>query len=184
MAVLIRRRLGAAAALGGLALVIAASAGRAAESDTLELAIKATYLYKLAPFVSWPQAVWAGPGAPLTICVQGLDPFGRLLDRAVSGQTVGGRPVTVRRLARIAADSGCQVAYLGGGPAQSQAQALAAVEGAPVLTVTDESHGGPRGIVNLVLDSGRVRFAIDATQADRNGIAISSKLLALALGVK
>lgn len=156
----------------------------AGEGEALEVAVKATYLYKFAPFVSWPPAVWAAPAAPLTICVQGADPFGTVLDRAVAGQAVAGHPLAVRRLARIAADSGCQIAYLAGGPAQSRAQALAAVAEAPVLTVTDEAHGGARGIVNLVLDAGRVRFSIDAAQADRSGVAISSKLLALAVEVK
>ncbi|HEY3949572.1 YfiR family protein [Phenylobacterium sp.] len=167
-----------------VAALAASPATASVDSENLELAVKATYLYKLAPFVSWPQASWAAPNAPLTICVQGVDPFGPLLDRAIGGQVVAGHPLAVRRLARLAADSGCHIAYLAGGAAQSPAQALAAVEGAPVLTVTDEGRGGARGIVNLVLDAGRVRFAIDAAQADRNGVAISSKLLALAVAVK
>ena len=151
----------------------------------LELAVKATYLYKLAPFVKWPAATNAGSNAPLVICVQGTDPFGLVLDRAVSGQAVGIHPVVVRRLARIEPGSGCQIAYVAGGPAQSQAQALEAVEAAPVLTVTDEARGaGPRGIVHLLLDAGKVRFSIDAGQAEASGMAISSKLLALAVAVK
>jgi len=157
-----------------------------AQADTsLEVAVKATYLYKLAPFVSWPASVWAAPNAPLTICVQGADPFGPLLDRATAGQAVGPHPVMVRRLARLEAGSGCHIAYVAGGAAQSPAQALQAVDGAPVLTVTDQSRdGGPRGIVNLMLEGGKVRFSIDAAQADRNGVEISSKLLALAVAVK
>ena len=43
---------------------------------------------------------------------------------------------------------------------------------------------GPGGIVHLLIDGGKVRFSIDAGQADRNGVAISSKLLALAVAVK
>jgi hypothetical protein len=159
-------------------------AGRAGD-DSFELAVKATYLYKLAPFISWPNAAWSTPGAPMVICVQGADPFGQLLDRATAGQAVGSHPVVVKRVARLAPDTGCQIAYVAGGAAQSKAQALQAVEGAPVLTVTDEARGPPaRGIVDLELDGGRVRFSIDAGQADRNGVAISSKLLALAVAVK
>jgi len=164
----------------------AALAGAAAPAgaDNLELAVKATYLYKLAPFVSWPPSAWAAPNAPLTICVQGADPFGSMLDRATAGQAVGLHPVAVRRIARLEASSGCHIAYIAGGAAQSQAQALQAVEGAPVLTVTDGAREGPRGIVNLMLEGGKVRFSIDAAQADRNGVGISSKLLALAMAVK
>jgi hypothetical protein len=164
-------------------LALAWAAPSAAASSALERAVKATYLYKLAPFVTWPASV-AAPGAPLNICVQGTDPFGALLDRAVAGQAVAGRPVTVRRVPRLDAASGCAVAYVAGSPAQSRAQALAAVEHAPVLTVTDEGRGAERGIVNLVLDGGRVRFSIDAGRAAAAGLDISSKLLALAVVVR
>jgi hypothetical protein len=163
----------------------AAAPARAGWTGGPEMAVKATYLYKLARFVDWPAGVYAGPTAPLTICVQGLDPFGPVLDRAISGRTVGTHPVVVRRLAKLEAGSGCQVAYLAGGPAQSSAQALQAVEGQPVLTVTDEARGAPaRGIVHLQRVAGRVRFSIDASQAEENGVAISSKLLKLAVAVK
>jgi YfiR/HmsC-like len=173
------------ARLAGLAILSLAAAAPAQAEPSLELAVKATYLYKLAPFVSWPAQAWAAPNAPLLICVQGADPFGPLLDQAVGGQAVAGHPVEVRRLARLEASSGCQIAFVAGGPGQSQAQALSAVSGAPVLTVTDEGHGGPaKGIVQLLIDAGKVRFSIDAAQADRNGVAISSKLLALAVAVK
>jgi hypothetical protein len=172
--------------LAGLAILSLGGAAPSRAEPSLELAVKATYLYKLAPFISWPAQAWAAPNAPLTICVQGADPFGPLLDQAVGGQAVAGHPVEVRRLARLEASSGCQIAFVAGGPGQSQAQALSAVSGSPVLTVTDDEGRGaaPKGIVHLLIDGGKVRFSIDATQADRNGVAISSKLLALAVAVK
>jgi len=168
-----------------LAAVLAETSQASAGEASLELAVKATYLYKLAPFVNWPPEAYASAAAPLVICVQGADPFGQVLDRAVSGQVVGSHPVTVKRLPRIDAESGCHIAYLAGGPAQSQTQALQAVDGQPVLTVTDEARGGgARGIVHLLLAGGKVRFSIDARQAEAGGVTISSKLLALAVAVK
>ncbi|HEX3887070.1 MAG TPA: YfiR family protein [Phenylobacterium sp.] len=156
-----------------------------ADPHELELAVEATYLYKVAHFVTWPPGVFPNPAAPVMLCIQGADPFGATLDRLVAEKQVGGRPIVVRRLARLEPGSGCQIAFVAGGAVQSQAQALQAVEGAPVLTVTDEQRGtSARGIVQLLLESGKVRFSIDAAQADRSGVAISSKLLALAVAVK
>ncbi len=171
--------------LGLAAVWLAMAADARAQEPTLELAVKATYLYKLAPFVTWPATVLGDPTAPLAICVQGVDPFGAILDRAVAGQGVGSHPIQVRRLARIDAHSGCQIAFVGGSPAQSAAQALAQVDEAAVLTVTGEA-ATPRdhGIVHLRLVGGKVRFSIDASQAEESGLAISSKLLALAVQVK
>ena len=169
----------------GLMILSLGAAGPSNADPSLEYAVKATYLYKLAPFVSWPLTALPPTNAPLVICVQGADPFGPLLDRAIAGQSVGPHPVQVRRLARLDPAAGCQIAYVSGGAAQSQAQALQAVEGAPVLTVTDDAQKSPaKGIVQLLLDGGKVRFSIDAGQADRNGVTISSKLLALAVAVK
>jgi hypothetical protein len=107
-----------------------------------------------------------------------------MLDRLTTGESVGSHPVVVRRLARLDSDSGCQIVYLAGSAAQSPGAALKAVEGQPVLTVTDAETGGGKGIVHLVLIGGRVRFMIDAEKAEQSRLGISSKLLALAAEVK
>lgn len=166
------------------ALALAPLGGVRADPHDFEMAIHATYLYRLAHFVTWPETVFAGPGAPVVICVQGDDPFGPLLDRMVSDRRVDGRPIAVKRLARLEPAAGCQIAYVAGGAAQSQAQALEAVLRAPVVTVTDEARGGPRGMLHVIHEGDRIRFSIDAAQADQSGVAISSKLMALAVSVK
>ena len=58
---------------------------------------------------------------------------------------------------------------------------LRALQGAPVLTVTDGAAAP--GIVDLVLSGGRVRFRIDDETARASRLAISSKLLSLAVSV-
>lgn len=177
-----RGGLAAAALLCGLALSLVsrgwpANAQEAAGQSLLEREVKATYLYKLAPFISWP----APPALPaFTICVVGRDPFGGLLDRAVADQKAEGRPIVVRRLASADPGTECQIAYLGGSVRQSVADAEAAYRGHPVLTVTDRASD--RGIVDLEYVAGHVRFRIDLHQAAASGLSVSSKLLALALG--
>jgi hypothetical protein len=55
----------------------------------------------------------------------------------------------------------------------------------PVLTATDAIHeAAAKGIVNFVIVNDRVRFEIDNVTAIRDGLAISSKLLSLALSVR
>lgn len=170
------------------ALALAASgddAKAAAQGvGSLELAVKAAYLYKLAPFVTWPPQSQAA-GATFVICVQGDESLADLTVKASTGQQVSGRSFEVRRLARVDRTSGCQIAYLAGSSVQSQAAALAALDSAGVLTVTDDARGGAaRGVVHLVLDEGRVRFDIDDVAAAREGLSISSKLLSLAIHVR
>jgi hypothetical protein len=152
-------------------------------ATALESAVKATYLYKLAPFVTWPPVAFNAADQPLVICVQGPDSFATLVERAAGGQRVGAHPVAVRHLTHLDRASGCHIAYVAGSSAQSASQALAAVSGAPVLTVTDAANGSAKGVVHLILNGGKVRFSVNAAQAQADGLAISSKLLALAVEV-
>jgi hypothetical protein len=127
------------------AAVLSASlpvSGARASPHDLELAIEATYLSVLGHFVTWPPGVFASPTSPFVLCIQGADPFGPTLDRLTAEKRLDGRPIVIKRIARLDPGSGCHIAYLGGGPAQSQAQALEAVGGAPVVTVTDEARSG------------------------------------------
>ena len=173
--------------MAALAACVLAGIGGAmpAQAQNLELAVKATYLYKFAPFVEWPASAFETEVTPLSICVQGEDPFGPVLDHAVAGQRVGSHPVVVRRMARVERGSGCHILYAGGSRAQSASDALRAVRGASVLTVTDSGHEtGAHGIIQFRIKEGRVRFDIDDAAAAEDRLAISSKLLSLALTVR
>jgi hypothetical protein len=76
------------------------------------------------------------------------------------------------------------VLYIGRSRSQAPAEALRAVRNLPVLTVTDEAQGLSGGIVEFELRDGRVRFALDAAAAEASGLALSSKLEALATSVR
>ncbi len=154
-------------------------------SVPLEYAVKAAYLSKFGIFVDWPDSAFETPQSPVVLCVAGTDPFDGTLDRIVQGQRIGNRSIVVKRMKTVSRDSGCEILYAGGSDEQSVDQALEAVQGTGVLTVTDsipDSHAP--GIVEFVVHDNRVRFNIDEAAAQRNGITISSHLLSLALRVR
>ena len=156
-----------------------------AQDRSLEYAVKATYLYKFVPFVDWPNDMFATPTAPFDICIVGDSSFADLVANGIAGQRVeGGHALAVRRVTTIEQENGCQVLFLDSEDGAVLDAALLAVRGKPVLTVTDAAPPGEHGIVNFVLRGDRVRFEIDLGQAARNGIAISSKLLSLAVAVQ
>ena len=148
----------------------------------LEIAVKATDLYKFAAFVEWPPSAFAGPTDPAVLCVAGDDPFGPVLDQVVRGQKIGDRPVVVMRLDHVDRGAPCTIRFVAPSRRQPPAEALDRVRGQAVLTVTDAA-GDPaaRGMIDFVLREGRVRFRIDPHMAERNGLLISSKLLSLAV---
>lgn len=155
-----------------------------AQASTIEYSVKATYLYKFASFVEWPTGTFASAADPLVVCVAGVDPVGDLMDEAAKGQTAGGRAIVVVHLSAPTRESRCHILYVAsqGSPA---AAALDKVRGTPVLTVTDTARE-PRapGIINFVVQDNRVRFEIDQNAAAENHLAISSKLLNLAISVR
>lgn len=157
--------------------------------DELETAIKATYLYKFAPFVEWPEKSEAGiVDQPDTfdICVVGDDPFGDVLDEATAGQRVRSQHIRIRRFPAVKGGAaGCEIMYVAGSEIQPVAEALAEVAGHPTLTVTDgERASKSHGIIHFVEQNGRIRFRIDDVMAGESGLVISSKLLDLAVSVR
>lgn len=151
---------------------------------SLELSVKATFLPKFMAYVEWPSGAMPPPTEPVQLCVIGRDPFGIRLDRAIIGQRIDQHPLTLRRLETTQGAEGCRLAFVGGSESQSAAAALKALQGAPVLTVTDARLGPTRGMVHFELSGGRVRFHIDEAGAASSDLAISSRLLNLALTVQ
>ena len=153
-----------------------------AAPGSLEMAVKASYLTKFAPFVQWPSRAFAGPTSPLRICIAGDDAISGALDQAVRGQRMMDHPITVTRLASLEASTvtNCQILFLGKSGGAEMPRGVAAQ---PVLTVSDRSRGGSGGIIQFVMQGSRVRFAVDMVAANTAGIQISSKLLGLAVEV-
>jgi len=168
----------------GLVLAIAAATlpGQA-HAQVGEAEVKAAFLPRFARYVTWPSFMRPQPGQAFQLCVIGADPFGSALDRAAAGQLVDGHKIVVRRVGSGAAAS-CHIAFIQGSKTQPAGQMLAALDGRPVLTVTDARGGSQRGMVHFSMVSGRVRFFIDEKEAARRGLGINSRLLALAIGVR
>jgi hypothetical protein len=168
-----------------LALATAVTlAGAAAQAETSDAAVKAAFLPRFARYVTWPPAALPKGSDPFVLCTIGDDPFGQLLDQAARTQTIDGHNIVVRRLSSADGADRCNIAFVEGSRSVPVGQMLAAIGSKPVLTVTDGSNGGPRGIIHFAVVNGRVRFFIDEGGAARRGMTISSRLLALALGVR
>jgi len=168
------------AALSFAAAVAAAwLAPMPARADVSDLAVKAAFLPKFARYVTWPASALAHNGQ-MVLCVIGDDPFGTMLNQSVTGQQVDGRGFVVRRLSSAAGASDCAIAFVDG---PRTGEVLAALRHSPVLTVTDSRSSAQHGIIHFAIVGGRVRFYIDEAQAQAHGLVISSRLLALAIGV-
>jgi hypothetical protein len=150
---------------------------------SLEYAVKAAYLPKFIPFITWPDSAFASPAAPVTICVLGDSPFGGKLEQAASGTKSADRAIVVRHLSAPDASAPCQMIFLGPGDQAVVDGTLDAMKGRPVVTVTDSGIKA-HGVISFLIEANHVRFDIDDAAAAQDGLVISSKLLGLAHAVK
>jgi hypothetical protein len=148
-----------------------------------EYRLKAAFLYQFPQFVEWPAAAWERATA-VQICVLRPSPFGRELESLVAGESLNGRPLTVREVTASNGVAGCHVLFVGSG-AQRAAEVLRALDGQPVLTVGEGDRfldGG--GTIALRMVERRVRFEVSVANAQKAGLRISAQLLDLALHVR
>jgi hypothetical protein len=161
------------AALAAMLLSPALSTGAADEYQ-----VKAVVLFNFGQFVEWPSHVYDTPQAPFVICVMGEDPFGKTLDDVVRGETIGSRSLIVRRLSAAGESTGCNILFVGRNDSAQLEEALAAVRGQSVLTVTDIEGAEKLGaIIVLYEDQKRIRMRINLAAARASHLVISSKLL-------
>jgi hypothetical protein len=145
-----------------------------------EYQVKAAFLYNFAKFVEWPAEVFQD-NKPFVIGIVGHDPFGGLIDEAVSGKTVRDRKITVNRYSKIEDAANSHILFVAGSEGEEVARILKRLGKAPVLTVSDiERFAEEGGMIQLVTDQNRVRFAVNVAAVDRAGLKPSSQLLKLA----
>jgi hypothetical protein len=146
-----------------------------------EYQVKAAFLYNFAKFVEWPDGTFPNSTSALTVCVLGKDPFGKVLDDAILGKRIAEHPAILARGKRIQDLPECQIIFVSASDSPRLPEILRELHGHKALIVGEtENFAGSGGAIQFVLEANRVRFAINTDAADRAGLKVSSKLLALA----
>lgn len=172
----------AVAWLPALTLLVAATWQTVVVADEVEreTLIKAAIVYKLAKFVEWPDASFAGPDSPLRLCLLGDTQLATAL-RAAEGRAVRGHPVAVGQLEDPSGVDDCHVVYVARDQQAQLGRLLTRFNGHPVLSVSeidDFAHHG--GVIGLVRRGKRLGFQVNLRNAQRAGLTVSAPLLELA----
>ena len=164
--------------LAGLAAASGPADARPSEDD-----VKAAFVYQFTRFVEWPPAGEAS--GEFVVAVLGADHFSAAVERALNGRSAQERPIAVRRISGLEEAPGARIVFVGASEAQHLARILAALDGSGVLTVGDADGFAERGgMIGFRTVDSRVRFDINAEQAARAGLKISSEVLKLARVVR
>jgi hypothetical protein len=150
-----------------------------------ERSVKAAYIYKFLGYVEWPTDAFPVPDAPLVIGVVGADQLAGDLADLTRGRNVNGHPIEVRRMKAGEALTGVDVLFVGAAERNRLPVLARAAATHAVLVITEDENGLDEGaVINFVLVNGHVRFEVALDAADRAGIRLSSRLLAVAQFVR
>jgi hypothetical protein len=157
-------------------LVALPDLARAAVDPTSDTAVKAAFLYNFAKFTEWPASA-----KPLTMCIVGDIPIANELVETVRDKRLDGRALEVKGIGSDASMLGCDVLFIASSEARRAAAVLQSLRTLRILTVSDcPGFARAGGIIELVVESERIHFAINTDAATRAGVRLSSRLLGLA----
>ena len=151
---------------------------------SVEYQVKAGFLGNFAKFVHWPKAFLPESRAPYVIGILGVDPFGAIIDHAIEGFTIGGRPVTVKRFDDLSAYEFCHILFISRSQKAYLNDIILTLQQVPTLTVSEMSGFCQKGgMINFILVESNIRFEINPGAAQKAGLKLSSSLLSLARAI-
>jgi hypothetical protein len=146
-----------------------------------EYQVKAAFLYNFAKFIEWPPSSFSDASAPLRICVIGQDPFGHELRDITNEKTVNGRRLQVDWVASLQLARTCHILFIASSEKAQLKRDFESLRGAAALTVGDtRGFVEQGGMINFVLENGRVQFEVNHQATAQAGLKVSSKLLQVA----
>jgi hypothetical protein len=163
-----------------LGSLLAADAARVYAQDVTEVSLKGAFIFNFARFTEWPSESLPATAA-VSACVVGDRGVGEALKRSVSGQKLNGRAIVVSIVEPNAPLPSCHFLYVSGIARARMAEIVYGVHEAPVLTVSDDdAFIKAGGMIQVFIESGKMRFRVNPKSAKRAKLQLSSRLLALA----
>jgi hypothetical protein len=149
--------------------------------ESVEYPLKLAFLYNFTKFVEWPADSYSSPGAPLSICIVGHDPFAPDLEGELRTRRAQGHPVEVLTLRPVETLKTCHMVFVPVTEKDEAGKIVRSLKGSSTLTVGETAGFAVMGgIINLTEENSEIHFEINKSAADRAHLKISSKLLSLA----
>lgn len=164
--------------IASLLMVVASGVVPAQEED--DKLLKAAFIFNFATFTTWPIGTLPEVDDVMNLCLVGSDNLDEPL-RRLTGKTVHGRRLLVRKVADGEPLEHCAVLYVASSQRENMQLVLDRVASKPILSVSElPSFANRGGIIELYQEDERIRFRINLEAAERSGLTLSSRLLRLA----
>ena len=146
-----------------------------------EYEIKAAFLFNFAKFVEWPPGALKDTDGSFVIGILGKDPFSLTLEQIIGDKTIRGSAIQIKRFRGINDLQFCHILFISESEKNSLPGILDKIGDKSILTVSDMPDFARRGgMINLYTENNKVRFIIHTQAAEKAGLKLSAKLLALA----
>jgi hypothetical protein len=146
--------------------------------------VKAAYLYKLPNYVEWPSHSFAMNDSPYVIGVVEAGTVANELIKISNGRRINNRSVVVRKLRSGEAPEGVHLLFVGRAERAGFAQLAKSVQSQPILIVTETDGAlGQGSTINFLKVDDRIRIEVSLDTAEKSGLKLSSRLLAIAVNV-
>jgi hypothetical protein len=155
------------------------------EAGPSEVQVKAAIVANFPKYVDWPRECMTGINDPIVLVVLGDAALEDELCKMVSGKSVSGHPLMVKRDVQADAMGSCHLLFIGAAAQAEWPKIRENLREKSVLTVGDSDEFlKAGGVIRLVRRDHKIRLELDLPAARAAGLQISSKLLAVADVVK
>jgi len=155
-----------------------------AQSTTpIEAQLKAVFLFNFAKYVTWRTPSAGNDGGDIRVCTTAKDAFFVMVQGALEGERIDGRPLVAVALDGLDDARSCHILYVGDANTPDARAWFGAVRNDDVLTVGD-GMAVDEPAIGFVRDQNRLRFDVNRASAARHHVTISAKLLRLARHVQ
>jgi hypothetical protein len=149
-------------------------------SSATESEIKATFLFNLGRFITWPANAFSDSLSVFRICVLGQAPFKEELDIVVRDQRIAGHVVKIERLTQVEDTGNCHILFVSDSEQLRLLSIFKWIAQQPILTVSDiENFVRQGGMVEFYPRRGQIRLIMDPQMIKEVGLKPSARLLSI-----
>lgn len=146
-----------------------------------EYQIKAAYLYNFAKLAQWPVGVLPSSNSGLTFCVVGGDDdFVTVLRTTMGGKSIGTHSLTVKAASAAGDLKSCQVIFFRASESARASEVISDLHPGALLVGEDRDFLASGGMVNLIVQDGKVRFQVNSSALERADIQYDASFFAMA----
>lgn len=143
---------------------------------SLEYQVKAVYIYKLIKFIDWPEMNNSSEKKNFTIGILGDTPLiESLFELKAKNPDFNPRIIQLDSIEELPS---LHVLFISESENLNKKKIITALVGKPILTLgEDENFLQNGGMINFLLQDGKVRFDINLREFNISGIQLSSRAL-------